>query len=70
MHQSQMSVPALLTRREAAQYLGVSASTLAVWACNHRYGLPYVKLGSRLVRYRKEDLDSFITSGRMEGGVQ
>lgn len=49
----------LLTRREAAAYLGVSEQTLAIWKCTGRYSLPYVKIG-RLVKYRKSDLDAFI----------
>ena len=49
----------LLTRSEAAALLGIKASTLAVWACHKRYGLPMVKIGS-LVRYRLSDLESFI----------
>ncbi len=49
----------LFTRREAANYLGVGESTLAVWACVGRYDLPYVKIG-RLAKYRKADLDAFI----------
>lgn len=50
----------LLTRREAAAYLGVSEQTLAIWKCTGRYSLPYVKIG-RLVKYRKHDLDAFIS---------
>ncbi len=49
----------LLTREQAAEYLGVTASTLAVWACAKRYNLSYVKVG-RLVKYRRADLDAFI----------
>lgn len=49
----------LLTRREAAAYLGVAEQTLAVWKCTGRRLLPFVKIG-RLVRYRKTDLDAFI----------
>ncbi len=49
----------LFSRREAANYLGVGESTLAVWACVGRYDLPYVKIG-RLAKYRKADLDAFI----------
>ncbi len=49
----------LLSRREAAAYLGITERTLAVWACVKRYNLPYVKIG-RLVKYRRCDLDSFI----------
>lgn len=50
----------LFTRRQAAAYLGVAEQTLAVWKCLGRYHLPCVKIG-RLVRYRKSDLDNFIT---------
>ena len=49
----------LLTRREAAAYLGVSAQTLAIWKCSGRVQLPFVKIG-RLVKYRRSDLDAFI----------
>lgn len=49
----------LLTRREAAAYLGVAEQTLAVWKCTGRRSLPFVKIG-RLVRYRQADLDAFI----------
>ena len=49
----------LLSRVEAAAYLGVAKQTLAIWACNKRYDLPYVKIG-KLVKYRKIDLDAFI----------
>jgi hypothetical protein len=50
-----------LNRRDAAAYLGVAASTLAVWSSTNRYNLPYVKMG-RLVQYRIADLDNFIAS--------
>ena len=49
----------LLTRDEAAKYLGISPRTLAVWACVKRYQLPYVKMG-RLAKYRRSVLDDFI----------
>lgn len=49
----------LLNRREAADYLGIKPHTLAVWACCKRYDLPYIKVG-RLVKYRKDDLDTFL----------
>ena len=51
----------LLTRREAAAYLGVTPETLAVWHCTKRYPIPVVKIG-RLAKYRKADLDAFIAS--------
>jgi excisionase family DNA binding protein len=49
----------LLTRREAAAYLGVSEQTLAIWKCTGRYDLPYLKIG-RLVKYEAADLDAFL----------
>jgi excisionase family DNA binding protein len=51
----------LISRDEAAQYLGVSPKTLATWACTKRYALPVVKLG-RAVKYRVADLEKFIES--------
>jgi len=49
----------LLTREDAAAYLGVRPQTLACWASTRRYGLRYIKVG-RCVRYRKADLDRFL----------
>lgn len=49
----------LLNREQAAEYLGLSPKTLAMWKCTNRYNLKVVKIG-RLVRYRKRDLDEFI----------
>ncbi len=49
----------LLTRNEAAQYLGVSPNTLAIWSCTGRYDLPFVKVG-RLAKYQRSTLDHFL----------
>ena len=57
-HNEQEHFP-LLSRKEAATYLGVSEQTLAIWKCTKRYNLPFVKIG-RLVKYRRADLDDFI----------
>lgn len=51
--------PNRLTSKQAAEILGVSIDTLAVWRCTKRYPLPYVKIG-RKVFYRAEDLENFI----------
>jgi excisionase family DNA binding protein len=53
--------PALVSCEQAAEYLGTTAGTLAVWRCNRRYDLPYVKVG-KSVRYRLADLERFIES--------
>ena len=49
----------LLSRKEAAKFLGVKEITLAIWQSSQRYKLPIVKVG-RLVKYRFEDLLEFI----------
>ncbi|MDA9558248.1 helix-turn-helix domain-containing protein [Vibrio sp.] len=51
----------LHTRKQAAEYLGVTEGTLAVWASTGRYQLPFVKIG-RKVFYRQLDLQIFIES--------
>ena len=51
----------LLTPKEVSELLNVDVETLNIWRCTQRYNLPYVKVG-RLVRYRPEDINSFIES--------
>ena len=50
---------ALLTAREAAEYLGVPETTLAQWRSQRR-GPPYIKPELRLVRYRHSDLETYL----------
>lgn len=49
----------LLNTKKAANYLGVSAAFLERdrWAGAR---IPFIKLGSRSIRYRQSDLDAFI----------
>lgn len=49
----------LLKTKEAASYLGVSMAFLERdrWAGAR---IPFIKVGSRAVRYRQSDLDSFL----------
>ncbi|MES2676752.1 MAG: helix-turn-helix domain-containing protein [Pseudomonadota bacterium] len=54
-----MSNNKLLTRKEAAKFLGLSEGTLAVWKVTKRYPLPLIKVG-RLVKYRESDLIQFL----------
>ncbi len=53
----------LLTTREAAEYLHLREQTLHLWRCVGRYDLPFVRIG-RTVRYRREDLERFVSSKR------
>ena len=51
----------LLTTPQAAEYLGVSTAFLERdrWAGAR---IPFVRIGKRAVRYRLEDLDTYIAS--------
>ena len=50
-----------MTRVQAAEYLGVSASFLAVDAVTRRHAIPYVKVGRRVV-YSKGMLDVWLAA--------
>jgi predicted DNA-binding transcriptional regulator AlpA len=51
----------LLTPEETAKVLSVAEQTLAVWRCTKRVDLPYIKLGKKSIRYRKSDIERFLT---------
>jgi predicted DNA-binding transcriptional regulator AlpA len=53
--------PQLLTTKQAAEHLGVSAAFLERdrWAGAK---VQFVRLGTRSIRYRQQDLESFIES--------
>lgn len=53
--------PKLLTRNQAAEFLGVKSQTLAAWLTTKRYNLPIVKIGSRVL-YKESDLIAFVES--------
>ena len=54
-----MSKPNLLDNTQAAEFLGVSPTTLTTWRCTKRYDLPYVKIGGS-VKYAESDLLRFV----------
>lgn len=49
----------VLNPREAAQYLGVSVSTLKLWRAQ-KIGPKWTKRGARLIAYRPADLEQFL----------
>lgn len=51
---------ALLTPKQAAEYLGIPETTLAQWRSQRR-GPPFIKLELRLVRYRMVDLQTYLS---------
>ena len=55
-----------LTEHEAAAFLGLQRGTLSNWR-SQRCGPPYVRLGgSRFIRYKLADLESFATRDRID----
>jgi len=58
----------MLTEREAAARLGVTAGTLRVWRCTGRHAVPWFKIG-RSVRYRAGELEQFIESCKEDGAA-
>lgn len=48
----------LMTRDEAAEYLGIRPQTLAAWACRQE-GPTFIKCG-RSVRYRQRDIEIWL----------
>ena len=49
----------LYTRAETAGMLRLKEQTLAAWACNGTAGLPYLKIGRRVL-YRGLDINALL----------
>jgi hypothetical protein len=60
--QNSPSPKALLTEKEAAEFLAVSDRVLQAWRVSGK-GPEFRKLG-RVVRYRVGDLEAFVEAGR------
>ncbi len=58
----------LLDEKEAAALLALRVSTLRNWRAL-RKGPRFVKVGQRLVRYRRADLEAFIAGDASEGAA-
>lgn len=52
------------TRPEAADYLGVTARTMANWHSTGRVKIPFYKVGRKKTIYLKSDLDAYLASVR------
>ncbi|WP_234262559.1 helix-turn-helix domain-containing protein [Klebsiella aerogenes] len=55
-----------LTRPEAANYLGVTARTMANWHSTGRVKIPFYKVGRKKCLYLKSDLDAYLASVRRD----
>lgn len=64
-HEPAPSPDDLLADTEAAKYLHVAVQTLRNWRWK-RTGPKWARIGQRIVRYRRRDLDAFVASGAAE----
>ncbi len=49
----------LITRKEAAEYLGIPITTLDVWRSRGSPAIPFVQMG-RLIKYSRRDLERWV----------
>ena len=52
--------PLLVCEKTAAKLMGVSAAMLVAGRFQKRPVLPFVRVGTRAIRYRLADIDAFI----------
>lgn len=69
MNQEKRQRRPLISREEAANYLGVKPHTLAVWKSEGRYNIPVVKVGRKCM-YDVDELDRFRDSNTITFGDQ
>ena len=60
--------PDLLEYEQAAAYLGIRVWTLKNWVRDGILGVPLVRVGPRLIRFRRSSLDAWLLS-RERGGT-
>lgn len=58
-----ISVTELLNDEQAASLLGVEPRTLRLW--RRTRALPFIKITSKIIRYRRTDLDGWLESNRV-----
>lgn len=59
-----MDIKGRMSRKEAADYIGVSPATMAGWASTGLVKIPYYRGGAKKVIYFKSDLDAYLESTR------
>ena len=57
------ATPELLTDEQAAAFLSVEPRTLRLW--RNTQGLPFIRVTSKIIRYRKVDLDGWLARRRV-----
>jgi excisionase family DNA binding protein len=60
----------VLNYRKAAQLIGCTPGTLAVWVCTKRHGeIPHLKIG-KIVRFRRADLAAWLETFKRGSSAQ
>ncbi len=60
-----VEVDVMLTYQQAASMIGVPVGTLYAWV--HNRAIPHVRLGARLVRFRRGDLRQWLEERTVDG---
>lgn len=55
----------LLTTEQAADFLGTTPGTLTTWRCTRAVRVPHIRIG-RNIRYRRTDLERFLTANTVD----
>jgi hypothetical protein len=53
----------LWTDKEACQFLSAEPRTLRLW--RHTRGLPFIRITSKVLRYRRNDLEAWLDARRV-----
>lgn len=55
----------MLSTAQAAHYIGVTKGCLDRWRLQGK-GPPWIRIGTRIIRYRIEDLDEWLRNNRID----
>jgi excisionase family DNA binding protein len=58
-----ITMPELMNDAQAAEYLDTNKRTLRLW--RHTRGLPFIRITSKVIRYRKSDIDAWVAQHRV-----
>ena len=57
----------LLAEQEASQFLNIAIDTLRSWR-KKKINLPFIKVGTKLVRYKRSDLQEYLNKNTVRVG--
>ena len=61
------SLPEWLTIKQAAKYLNLSEAFIR--KCTRRRSIPFARIGSKALRYRRQDLDNWMAANTYGGEI-